>query len=140
MPAQDAAAHEMEQILVRYAPCPTDNKSVRRDTEEPLWSKAVNDCISPSNRTDEQLYQALCETADWTVNGRAGQVLCVAPSLRLAVDRAQDHAASGAIVVAICRLPQDNIVIFAEQLARLRRLIEEREANPVPHRWLALSL
>jgi hypothetical protein len=105
-----------------------------------LWRKAMNTFLSSSRQTDEQLYLALRETGDWTVNGRGGQVLCVAPSLQLAIDRAEEYAASGAIVVALCRLPHDNIIIFAEQLTRLRTLIEEREANPILHRWLLVSL
>jgi hypothetical protein len=100
----------------------------------------MNTFLSSSHRTDEQLYLGLRETGDWTVNGRGGRVLCVAPSLRLAIDRARDYAASGAIVVALCRLPLDNVIIFAEQLTRLRTLLEERESDPVPYRWLALSL
>jgi hypothetical protein len=37
---------------------------------------------------------------------------------------------SGAVVIAICRLPSDNIVIFSEQIGRLRRSISVRELSP----------
>jgi hypothetical protein len=98
----------------------------------------MNTFLSSSYRNDEQLYVALCETGEWTINGRGGQVLGVAPSLRLAVDRAEDYAEGGATVIALCRLT-DNIIVFAEQVDRLRLLIEEREANPVRHTWLAAT-
>jgi hypothetical protein len=31
------------------------------------------------------------------------------------------------MVIAICRLPADNIIVFSEQIARLRRIIAFRE-------------
>lgn len=76
-----------------------------------------------SRWTDEQLAAIFNETADWVVNGRQGKVLCHAASLRLAIDRAADYAVSGAVVIAVCRLPSDNIIVFPAQVARLRKLM-----------------
>jgi hypothetical protein len=77
----------------------------------------------PENRrSDEQLEAILFETADRTVNGRNGMTLCTAPSLRRALARAADFAASGAVVVALCRPPADNIIVFEAQATRLRKL------------------
>ena len=82
----------------------------------------------PGNRrSDEQLEAILFEAANWTVNGRNGQVLCTTPSLQHALGRAADFAASGAVVVAICRAPAENIVIFEGQAQRLRKLCVDRE-------------
>ena len=60
-----------------------------------------------NRRSDEQLEAILCETGHWAVNGRQGQVLCYAASLRQAIDRSEKFSASGAVVIAICRLPSD---------------------------------
>jgi hypothetical protein len=73
----------------------------------------------------------LCETSHWAVNGHQGRVLCYAASLRQAIDRSDKSAMSGAVVIAICRLPADNIVVFSEQIDRLRRGIAVRELMPV---------
>jgi hypothetical protein len=83
---------------------------------------------SQSNRrTDEQLETILCETSHWAVNGRQGKVLCHAASLRQAIEMAEKFNTSAAVVIAICRLPSDNIVVFSEQVDRLRRGINVRE-------------
>jgi len=84
----------------------------------------------PNRRSDVELDAILCETGHWAVNGRQGQVLCYAASLRQAIDRAAKFSATGAVVIAICRLPSDNIVIFSEQIDRLRRSINVRELIP----------
>jgi hypothetical protein len=85
------------------------------------------DNVLPNRRSDEQLEVVLYETGHWVVNGRQGQVLCYAASLRQAIDRSTNFSASGAMVIAICRLPSDNIVIFSEQIDRLRQRINVRE-------------
>jgi 2-methylisocitrate lyase-like PEP mutase family enzyme len=82
---------------------------------------------SSSRRTDEQLEAILDETAHWVVNGRQGQALCATGSLHQALDRANQYASSGAVVTAVCRLPGDNIIVFAEQMKRLRRTIIVRD-------------
>jgi len=74
------------------------------------------------HRSDEQLEVILFETAAWTINGHNGQVFCTVPSLRLALDRATAFAASGAVVVALCRKPGNNIIVFDAQIRRLRKL------------------
>ena len=48
--------------------------------------------LLPRKRTDEQPRSILHETANWHVNGRAGRVLCVAPTLRQAIRRAAEFA------------------------------------------------
>jgi hypothetical protein len=58
----------------------------------------------------------------WVVNGQQGRVLCFAASLSRAIERSEEFAASGAVVVAICRLPSDDIIVFPAQIDRLRRL------------------
>jgi hypothetical protein len=37
------------------------------------------------------------------------------------------------VVTAVCRLPSDNIVIFAEQMKRLRVIVAAREPRPIDH-------
>jgi hypothetical protein len=84
-----------------------------------------------SRKADDHLETILDEATHWTVNGRQGQVLCSAASLRLAIDRAAQYTSSGAVVTAICRQPGDNIIVFAEQMARLRQTIAVRRmASP----------
>jgi hypothetical protein len=73
--------------------------------------------------TDEQLEAILNETGNWVVNGQSGQAFCVAASLRMAIGMAETYAASDAVVAAICQLPSDNIIVFAEQIERLRKSI-----------------
>lgn len=80
-------------------------------------------------RSDEQLEAILNETGHWVVNGQQGRVLCFAASLRRALERASEFAASDAIVVAICRLPSDNIIVFSGQIERLVKRIATREAR-----------
>jgi hypothetical protein len=82
-------------------------------------------------RADEQLEAILCETGNWVVNGQQGRPLCFAASLRRALDRSAVFAASGAVVVAICRLPSDNIIVFPGQIERLRNIIAAREFGPI---------
>jgi hypothetical protein len=72
----------------------------------------MNTFFLSHRRTDEELYFALFETDDWTVNGRGGQVLCVAPSLRLAIDMAKDYALSGATVVALVDRPMTTLLFL----------------------------
>jgi hypothetical protein len=73
-------------------------------------------------RTDAQLEAILCDTGEWVIHGENGQVLCFAASLQLAVTRAADLAASGAVVVAITGISPD-IAIFPPQTDRLRTML-----------------
>jgi hypothetical protein len=91
--------------------------------------KAMANFLS-NRRSDEQLETLLFETGHWAVNGRQGQVLGYAANLHQAVDRAARFSASGAVVIAICRLPSDNIIVFSEQIDRLRRSIAISELIP----------
>ena len=81
------------------------------------------DILGQSHRSDEQLEAILFETGHWAVNGQHGQVLGYAASLEQAVKRSASFSLSGARVIAISRLPFDNIVIFPEQVGRLRRIV-----------------
>jgi hypothetical protein len=89
------------------------------------------DILHTNHRSDEQLEAVLGENGHWVVNGQQGQVICFAASLRRALDRAAEYAASGAVVVAIRRLPFDNIVVFPAQIDRLRKAIAGRELMPI---------
>jgi hypothetical protein len=90
-----------------------------------------------SRRTDEQLEAILNDVGRWVVNGHQGQPLCAAASLRHAIDRADEIASSGAVVIAICHLPNDNIIVFSEQMERLRRNITVREMMAPVAAWPA---
>jgi hypothetical protein len=85
------------------------------------------DNMQSNRRSDEQLEIISSETGHWVVNGQQGQPLCFAASLRQAIDKAEAYAMSDAVVVAICRLPSDDIVVFSDQIDRLRRAITVRE-------------
>jgi hypothetical protein len=85
----------------------------------------------PNRRTDEQLEAILAETGHWVVYGKRGEVLFTAPTLRRALDKSAQLSASGVAVIAICRLPSDNIIVFPEQIERMRKIIAGRD--PAPH-------
>jgi hypothetical protein len=78
------------------------------------------DIMLTSDRTDEQLEAILCETANWSVQGR-GQILCVAASLQTAIQRAGEYSLSDAVVTGISRLPMGDILLLPPQINRLRR-------------------
>ena len=90
------------------------------------------DNVPLNRRTDHELEAILLDTGDWAVNGPQGRVLGFAGTLRRAVERAADYAASGAIVTALCRLPSDNIVVLPNQINRLRQIVAVREFVPLP--------
>src|ERR1700730_17015003 len=52
-------------------------------------------------------------------------------SLQQAIERSVAYAMSNAVVVAICRLPSDNIIVFRAQIERLRETITARELVPI---------
>jgi hypothetical protein len=72
-------------------------------------------------KTDEQLTAILRDSGHWAVNGQGGRVLCFAPSLIVAIDRAAAFTASGDVVTQLARLPFDNIIVPPDQLSRLRK-------------------
>ena len=47
-----------------------------------------------------------------------------------AMDRAAEFAVSGAVVTAICRMPSNDVIVFSEQIERLRKIIAVREVMP----------
>src|SRR5476651_574072 len=89
------------------------------------------DNVRSNRRSDEQLEVILHETSHWVVNGQQGHPLCSAANLQQAVNRSAAYAASGAVVVAICRLPSDNTIVFPAQIQRLRGIIVRRELASV---------
>jgi hypothetical protein len=79
----------------------------------------MNNDIVSSRRTDDQLQFMMDQTAEWTVNGRAGVALGLRQSLREALRAVLEHEAGGYHVFAVCAQPDDAIVIFREQVVRL---------------------
>jgi hypothetical protein len=75
--------------------------------------------IASSRRTDDQLRFMMDQTAEWTVNGRAGVALGSYGSLREALRAVFRYEADGVHVFAVCRHPRDDIVVFREQVGRL---------------------
>lgn len=82
---------------------------------------------TPIHRTDEQLRAMLNEPGTWVVHGHGDRVFGVGGSLRRAIDRASNYAQSGAVVVAIARVPPNRIFVFHDQLVRLMALIRGEE-------------
>jgi hypothetical protein len=83
-----------------------------------------------NSRTDDQLEAILTEPANWVVNGHQGRALHFAATLGRALDIAAEYTAEGAVVSSLARLPSDNIVVFADQIDRLRTVVGERELMP----------
>lgn len=121
---QRSRAHQWRQSLAWDLDAAATVQTATRDRTNLIdrWSVQMSGQYAASYRTDEQLEVVLFETASWTINGRNGQVLWTAPSLQSALEKAANIAASGAVVVALCRLPGDNIIVFEAQAERLRKL------------------
>lgn len=81
----------------------------------------------PIYRADEQLGDMLSELGTWVIHGNS-QILGVATTLRRALDKADTFARSGAIVVALARPSPHRLFIFADQISRLARVIQEHES------------
>jgi hypothetical protein len=81
----------------------------------------------PIRRTDEQLQGMLDEPGTWVVHGHNQQVFGVGSTLRRAIDRAVRYAQSGAVVVAVARVPPNRIFVFHDQIVRVVDLIREQE-------------
>jgi len=86
------------------------------------------DTLQPYHRSDEQLEAILYETADWVVNGRQGQLLCLAPSLRQAMIYAASLSTS-ALVSAVSQRAPIRIYVFPAQLERLEARIAASEGQ-----------
>jgi hypothetical protein len=82
---------------------------------------------TPIRRTDEQLLGMMDEPGTWVVHGHNQQVFGVGSSLRHALDRATGYARSGAVVVAVARVPPNRIFVFHDQIIRLLEQIREQE-------------
>lgn len=93
-----------------------------------------------THRSDEQLESRLYETANWTVNGVQGVVLCEVASLHLAIKKAAQFAAMGREVVAIMRRRPPEIVVLAGQVRKLMNMLVEVEAPVSPVRRVAAFL
>ncbi len=81
----------------------------------------------PIRRTDEQLRGMLDEPGTWVVHGHNQQVFGVGSTLRHALERASRYAQSGAVVVAVARVPPNRIFVFHNQIIRLIEQIREHE-------------
>jgi hypothetical protein len=81
----------------------------------------------PIHRTDEQLRQMLDEPGTWVVHGHGDRVFGVGGSLRRAIDRASNYAQSGAVVVAVARVPPNRIFVFHDQMVRLIAAIRQED-------------
>jgi hypothetical protein len=79
----------------------------------------MDDHIASSRRSDEQLLFTTDQTAEWTVNGRAGVTLGSRLSLREAIRAVFEHEALGHHVFAVCAQPDDAIIVFREQIVRV---------------------
>jgi hypothetical protein len=75
--------------------------------------------ISSARRNDDQLLAMMDQTADWTVNGRAGCVLGASHSLRDALQAVFRFEDASHHVFAVCRQPGDAIIVFREQIQRI---------------------
>jgi hypothetical protein len=88
--------------------------------------------MKSSRRSDEQLESILYETANWTVNGVCGVILCEVVSLRVAIEKAAQFAAMGREVVALTRGHPSEIVVLPDQVRILTILLAEPEASRRP--------
>ena len=88
------------------------------------------DNLGPTHRTDEQLEVVLHETGHWIVNGRRGSVLCSRMSLNQALESAVAYEILGTTVTSVCRSPEDDIVLFPDQIRRVRKAMAGRGLAP----------
>ena len=80
------------------------------------------------DRTDKQLLAILDDPGVWIVsgwveNGPTTQQLCRTATLRLALLRATDFAASGAVIMTVRRRSTEGIDILSGQIDRLTKTI-----------------
>jgi hypothetical protein len=74
---------------------------------------------TPTRCSDEFLRSVLHETANWTVNGPNGQILCEVASLHCAVEQAVEFGALGHGIVALVHDGDPKIVLFSGQIRTL---------------------
>jgi hypothetical protein len=75
-----------------------------------------------TRRSDERLTCMLHETANWTVTGPEGAILCEVASLHCAVEQAVEFGALGHRIVALVRGVPPVVVVFS---AQIRKLIDQ---------------
>jgi hypothetical protein len=89
--------------------------------------------MTPIHRTDHELRDMLDEPGTWVVQGHGDRVFGVGATLRRAIDRVSNYALSGAVVVAVARVPPNRIFVFHDQIVRLLAMTREMEtAEPEP--------
>ena len=84
-----------------------------------------------NRRKDGQLEFILHETANWTVVGRQGVILCEVASLRIAVDRWTELSARGLIVIALVRRRHPEIVVFSRQVQTLANRCQKPRTHSI---------
>jgi hypothetical protein len=77
------------------------------------------DDLSTTLRTDWDLTAMLFDTANWSVQGQQGNILCTAASLQRAIERTDALSSSGAIVTGLTR-PAGDIIVPPDQIRRLK--------------------
>jgi hypothetical protein len=77
------------------------------------------DNLGTTYRTDWDLTAMLFETANWSVQGQQGNVLCMAASLQRAIERTDALSSSGAIVTGLTTSGGD-IIVPPDQIRRLK--------------------
>jgi hypothetical protein len=92
--------------------------------------KATMNNPQSTHRTLDYLISILDEPSDWTVRGEGGMSLASTASLRGAVVRAMVCQATQwrVISIALCRKPDDDIVVFLGQINRLSLELDDRSA------------
>ena len=83
-----------------------------------------------TRRSDGELEFILHETANWTVMGVQGRVLCEVASLRLAVDEFEALGHKGQ-VSALIRVRPVKIMVFPGQILKLANYLAEQEPYPI---------
>jgi hypothetical protein len=78
----------------------------------------------PIHRADDELRDMLDEHGTWVVHGHNQQVFGVGRTLRHALDRATRFAHSGAVVVAVTRMPPNRIFVLHDQIVRIVEWIQ----------------
>jgi hypothetical protein len=73
----------------------------------------------------------LCETVRWVIHGRPDFALGYGANLFEALDKAAKLAQSGATVTALTRPPNDSVIVFPAQIARLRKVIVGLEVQSI---------
>ena len=84
-----------------------------------------------TRRDDLQLLKILDQIDEWSMNGANGEVLRRFTSLRGAVTAAMAYPLVPRVVSAICLQPNESIVVFADQVARLYTAINDRKRWPL---------